>query len=51
MKFKDSHNLSDNDILIAQMFNPDDTKDTIFKRVDKALYQSKNTGKNKVTIS
>lgn len=35
----------------ATMFNPDDTKDTIFKRVDKALYQSKNTGKNKVTIS
>lgn len=34
----------------ATMFNPEDTKGTIFKRVDNALYQSKNSGRNKVTI-
>jgi diguanylate cyclase (GGDEF)-like protein len=34
----------------ATMFNPNDTKDTIFKRVDEALYKSKGSGRNKVTV-
>lgn len=34
----------------ATMFKPTDTKDTIFKRADEALYVSKNSGRNKVTI-
>ena len=34
----------------ATMFEVNDTKDTIFKRADEALYKSKNGGRNKVTI-
>nr|AHG28773.1 hypothetical protein [Aliarcobacter butzleri] len=31
-------------------FKENDTKDTIFKRADEALYISKNSGRNIVTI-
>ena len=34
----------------ATMFRLDDTKDSIFKRADEALYESKNNGRNKVTV-
>jgi len=32
------------------MFLKDDTKDSIFKRADNALYVSKNSGRNRVTV-
>lgn len=34
----------------ATMFRIDDTKESIFKRADEALYMSKNAGRNKVTV-
>jgi GGDEF domain-containing protein len=34
----------------ATFFKENDTKDTIFKRTDEALYISKNSGRNIVTI-
>jgi diguanylate cyclase (GGDEF)-like protein len=34
----------------AAALKPNDSKDRLFKRADKALYQAKNSGKNKVVI-
>lgn len=34
----------------ATMFLKDDTKDSIFKRADNALYESKNSGRNRITV-
>lgn len=34
----------------ASMYKVGDTKETLIERADKAMYQSKNSGKNKVTV-
>lgn len=48
-------NTPDNEIKVTASFGvtgvrKDDTLDTIFARVDKALYQAKNSGKNRVVV-